>query len=243
MRHRIARWRSTTLASRESQSFSQCGEDRIVLWLFRVFGIEQPRYLDVGAHHPTRQSNTFLFHRLSGSGVLVEPNPRWAAEIRRGRPRDVCIEAAAGPEPQSGVPFYVMRSDTLSTLSKAEADRMVRECGEEIREVREIEVVAPSGIQRRHFGAGLNFVSLDVEGVELDVLRAFDFDANRPEVFCIETLSYATDGSGRKAVDLIAFMASVGYAVHADTYVNTIFVEEDRARGLIAPRGAREREA
>jgi hypothetical protein len=100
-------------------------------------------------------------------------------------------------------------------------------------------VVTPARIVAEHFAERLDFVSLDVEGLELEILRAFDFDACRPAVFCIETISYAIDGSGRKALDLMAFMQSRGYAVHADTYVNTIFVDEERARSLLRP-GRRE---
>lgn len=219
----------------EGMSFSQCGEDRIVRWVLEILRVRQPRYLDIGAHHPRRLNNTYLFYTLGSSGVLVEPNPAFAGLIRRERPRDVCIEAGVGGRPASGVPFYVMRSDTLCTFSEREAQRMVAECREEIREVRSLEVVTPAWIQAEHFADGLNFVSLDVEGLELEILRAFDFDACRPEVFCIETISYAIDGSGHKTDDLIAFMQSRGYAAHADTYLNTIFVDEERARSLLRP--------
>jgi hypothetical protein len=58
--------------------------------------------------------------------------------------------------------------------------------GQPIREVRSLDVVTPASIQAEHFTDGLHFVSLDVEGLELEILRAFDLDARRPEVFCIE---------------------------------------------------------
>jgi FkbM family methyltransferase len=233
----LRRWSSTAEAARDAggMSFSQCGEDRIVRWMFEVLRVRQPRYLDIGAYDPRRLNNTYLFYTLGGSGVLVEPNPGFTAKIRRERPRDVCLEAGVAGRPAKGVPFYVMRSDTLCTFSKPEAERMVAECGEEIREVRTLDVVTPAQIQAEHFAGGLNFVSLDVEGLELEILRAFDFDACRPEVFCIETISYAIDGSGEKSHDVIEFMRTRGYAVHADTYVNSIFVDEERARSLLCP--------
>ena len=95
--------------------------------------------------------------------------------------------------------------------------------------------MTPARIQAEYFRDGLNFVSLDVEGLELEILGAFDFAANRPEVFCIETISYAIDGTGQKDHRLIEWMASQGYVVHADTYINTIFVDRERARGLLLP--------
>lgn len=233
----LKRWSSAADDDRGAggMSYSQCGEDRIVRWVLEVLRVRQPRYLDIGAYQPRRLNNTYLFYTLGGSGVLVEPNPSWTARIRRVRPRDVCLEAGVAGRPASGVPFYVMRSDTLCTFSRAEAERMVAECREEIREVRSLDVITPAQIQAEHFSEGLNFVSLDAEGLDLEILQAFDFEACRPEVFCIETISYAIDGSGEKAHDVIDFMRSRGYAVHADTYVNTIFVDEARARSLLRP--------
>lgn len=225
----LTRWMSPEPAA---ASFSQSGEDRIVKWVLDVLGIERPRYLDIGAHHPRRLNNTYLSYTLGGSGVLVEPNPHWSALQRRERPRDVCLNLGVAGGGSSSLPFYVMRSDTLCTFSQAEAFRMVAECEEEILEVKPIPVATPATLQSEHFGDGLNYVSLDVEGLELEILRAFDFEANRPEVFCIETLSYAIDGTGVKAEGLIRLMESAGYVVHADTHINTIFVDAKRARSF-----------
>jgi hypothetical protein len=138
-------------------------------------------------------------------------------------------------EARSSVPFYIMKSDTLCTFSKGEAERMVAECREEIRQVSELETMTPAAIQSAHFSEALNYVSLDVEGLELEILKAFDLQTNRPEVFCIETLSYAIDGSGQKALGLIEFMESQRYAVFADTHINTIFIDELQSQNLFRP--------
>lgn len=213
-------------------SFSQCGEDRIIQFLFDALGIQQYRYFDVGAHHPRRSSNTYLFYTLGGSGVLIEPNPVWAALIARERPRDLCLNVGLAGQSRSEVPFYVMSSDTLCTFSKCEAERMVSECGEEISEVRYLEVLAPESVLSAHFSDCMNLVSLDVEGLELEILAAFDLQRYRPEVFCIETISYAIDGSGVKSSEIVQFMTENGYMVFADTYINTIFVDRSRWESL-----------
>lgn len=220
---------------KDSLSFSQCGEDRIVKWILEVLGIDRPRYLDVGAFDPRRLSNTFLFYALGGSGVLVEPSPSRAARIRRERPRDVCLNAGIGGTARPDAPFYVMRSAPLSTFSREEAERMVAECGEEIVEELRIPLLTPAEVLAEHFDDGIDYLSLDVEGLEQEVLEAFDLDAHRPAVLCVETLSYAIDGSGRKALPLIEHVRSRSYRVHADTFINTIFVDEDRCRGRLVP--------
>ena len=213
-------------------SFSQSGEDRIVKFVFDVLGIHQYRYLDIGAHHPRRINNTYLFYKLGGSGVLVEPNSRWVPLASKLRPRDLCLNVGLAGQALSGVPFYIMKSDTLCTFSKSEAERMVAECGEEISEVKQLDVLAPQTVLSSHFSEGLNLVSLDVEGLELEILETFDLQRYRPEVFCIETISYAIDGNGVKSSALAEFMTASGYMIFADTYINTIFVDRSRWENL-----------
>ena len=105
---------------------------------------------------------------------------------------------------------------------------MASECGEEIVAVRNLDVLAPDVVLSEHFSEGLNLVSLDVEGLELEILQAFDLQRYRPEVFCIETISYAIYGDGVKSTELAQFMTSNGYRIFADTYINTIFVDRNR---------------
>ena len=213
-------------------SFSQLGEDRIIKFLLDTLGIQRCRYLDVGAHHPSRLSNTYLMYTLGGSGVLVEPNPALASLISEMRPRDLCLNVGMAGRSGSAMPFYVMKSDTLSTFSRREAERMASECGEAIVEVRYLDVLAPDAVLADHFSDGLNLVSLDVEGLELEILEAFDLQRYRPEVFCIETVSYSMGGDGVKSTELAQFMLSHGYRIFADTYINTIFVDRTRWESL-----------
>ena len=223
--------RNTTLEGMHP-SYSQTGEDRIVKFVLDALDVKEPRYLDIGAHHPQKLSNTFLFYQAGASGVLVEPNPAFAELVRATRPRDKCLNVGMAGKSGVDVPFYVMASDTLSTFSKAEADRMVAECRQEICEVRKLEVLSVADVLDTHFPTGVDYVSMDVEGLELELLEGFDFEKNRPAVLCIETLSYAIDGTGKKADDVISFLIDHRYTVHADTHINTIFVERERWESL-----------
>jgi Methyltransferase FkbM domain len=80
---------------------------------------------------------------------------------------------------------------------------------------------------RENFGAGeLDFLSLDIEGNELEIIQHLEFDFAKPKVMCIETLTYSRQGAQQKNEDLIAFVRHKGYIVYADTYINTIFVDQ-----------------
>jgi hypothetical protein len=76
-----------------------------------------------------------------------------------------------------------------------------------------------------YFTTTPNFVSLDVEGLDFQIAESIDFNRFRPEVFCIETLSYTEDRTEVKLNNVIELMGRRQYVVYADTYINTIFVE------------------
>jgi FkbM family methyltransferase len=209
-------------------SYSQSGEDRIIKYILDVIGIAKPTYLDIGAHHPVRINNTYLFYQNGCRGVCVEPNPRLFACLRDARPEDVCLNVGVGGVRQEAVPFYEMNADTLSTFSEPEARRYVEEHGKQIVRVAEVDVITPKEIVARYFQGSPDFVSLDVEGLELEILGAFDLTGARPAVFCVETITYATDGTGKKLTDVINYLTGAGYMVYADAYINTIFVDRNR---------------
>lgn len=71
-----------------------------------------------------------------------------------------------------------------------------------------------------------NFVSLDVEGMDLSILKSWDFEEFRPAVLCVETLTYSKNNDERKISEIIDFLKAKRYKVYADTYINTIFVCE-----------------
>ena len=66
----------------------------------------------------------------------------------------------------------------------------------------------------------------DVEGLDLAILKSFDFAHCRPRVICIETLTYAEDGSEHKLNEVIDVLRVNDYFVYADTYINTIAVDQ-----------------
>lgn len=79
----------------------------------------------------------------------------------------------------------------------------------------------------KHLPGGVNFISLDVEGMDLPILQSIDFSACRPQVVCVETLTYTEDKSEQKTGDILSFMSGNGYLNYADTYLNTIFVDRN----------------
>jgi FkbM family methyltransferase len=208
-------------------SYSQAGEDLIVAFVFAALKLSSWTYLDVGAHHPTEMSNTYLFYSKGHRGVCVEPDPALFAEIKRVRAEDVCLNVGVGTGEETAADFFIMTSKSLNTFSKTVAERYRTHGQQDIERVIRLPLVSINTLAEQYFESHPNFVSLDIEGLDFEVLRTFDFERFRPEVFCIETLTYTTDKTERKIIEIMELMTSKGYFSYADTFINTIFVKRD----------------
>jgi len=207
-------------------SYSQCGEDLILSYIFDQLKLSELTYLDIGAYDPFHFSNTYRFYRQGHHGVCVEPDPVQFARIRRERPRDTCLNAGIGGVAYvRHADYYRMSAPTLNTFSREEATRYESYGTYKIEEVIQLPLIPINLVLEKHFPRRPNLVSLDVEGLDLEIVQSFDFSRFRPEMFCVETLTYTEDNSERKIPEIAELMQSNGYFVYADTYINTIFVD------------------
>ncbi len=212
-------------------SYAQQGEDLVLQAVFEHLGIARPRYLDIGAFHPTIGSNTFLFYVQGSRGVLVEPNPPMAALLRRARPGDVVLDVGVSVDGSTEADYYVLRDrPQLNTFSRQQVDRYVAEAGPgAVEAVVRMPLRALGDILAEHFAhAPPDLLSIDVEGLDLPLLQSLDLSRHRPAVVCVETLVYGTITERTPTLELLR---GHGYAVRAGTFVNTIFVDERRLRG------------
>jgi FkbM family methyltransferase len=159
------------------ESFSQFGED-VILWQFFQ---KSPSgfFVEVGANHPTVCSQTWFLELQGWNGILVEPLPGKAQLLREQRPRSRVFQAAMGaPEQRGRARFTVATRDSLSGLTTHPG--VVAERFEEV-EVKTLDdILAEAGNPK------LDFVSIDVEGSELQVLHGFDLGQHRPAILILE---------------------------------------------------------
>lgn len=207
-------------------SFAQNGEDLIAWHALHALGIRQPRYLDIGAHHPVRLSNTALFHLLGGRGMNIEPDPTLFAAFLARRPRDINLNFGVGPL-AGEMTFFRMADPLLNTFSAAEAARLEREEGIRLADRTTVRIEKIDTLLDR-WDFTPDFLTLDTEGHDLAILQSYDFTRRRPAVICVETLTFSTRTQGRKIFEVADFLVSVGYRVHADTRINTLFIDERR---------------
>jgi len=214
-------------------SYSQYGEDLIVRFALENLQIQQPRYIDIGANKPFSGSNTAIFHESGSRGINIEPDPFLFAAFQRFRKRDINLNL--GVLDRSGErDFYVMSFRDMSTFLKSEAEDRIRKFDAKILKVIKVEVSTLNEIFAEHASTKPpQLMSIDAEGADELILRAFDFGSWSPEVICCETLSFTSTTKWEKNEALIQFMEARGYFVLADTWLNTIFVLESAWRNAM----------
>ncbi len=153
--------------------YSQC------VWDF-FDGAKDGVFLDVGANHPTELSLTGFLEQQGWFGVLVEPNPELARLLNAQRPHSRTFQVAAGsPNMPDTMDLFLGVSHLHSTLAPVMGDPL---SGVKVQvKVRTLDsLLTEAGIQQ------IDFMSIDVEGGELDVLRGLNLDKFRPRLILIE---------------------------------------------------------
>lgn len=210
----------------EQPSYSQEGEDR-VLW--RFLGPDVPRegyYVDVGAYHPTRFSNTYLLYRRGWRGVNIDARPGIAAEFLKIRPRDTVVESGVS-DVAGELDYYMFNEPALNGFDRrlsserngTFAFRIVRQIRVPTRPLREI--------LARHVADGqkIDFMTIDVEGFDAAVVRSNDWNRFRPRWVAIEVEGKSLETA--LACESVSLLRNTGYTPRART-VSTMFLSDGR---------------
>src|ERR1035437_2365050 len=212
------------------KTYSQLGEDLLVKSALDTLGQKKITYLDIGAHSPIYLSNTYYFYSRGDTGVCIEPDPDLFKKFLKIRRRDTCLQVGISHGRSGFLDFYKMSASTLNTFSKEQAELMERTTSHKIIKVLKIPTLNINEVIKKYFVSTPNFISIDTEGDDLLILKSFDFNKYRPEVFCVETLTYTEGGLGKKVSEIIDFMLIQDYFVYADTHLNTIFVDKRKIK-------------
>lgn len=207
-------------------SYSQCGEDLIVWYIFMLRGISRPSYMDIGAHHPFFLSNTALLYHHGCRGINIEANPVLFENFENHRPGDVNLNMGIGPA-EAVLNFYVMEDPTLSSFSKKEVDILMSHQKKISKEI-EIGVRTIDYVLKKYCNNIFpDFLSIDVEGLDFEIIRTIDFARSSPKVICVEAAEYSSTGNGGRRNELIDFILAKGYIEYANTNLNAILVKHD----------------
>lgn len=198
--------------------YSQYGEESVILDFFGqdTKGI----VVDVGAADGITYSNSrYLIHDLGWSGVLVEPHPTFFNDIIKlyENNKNVTVLNAAVSLEEGKMPFYVYGRDyraQVSTLSKEFKERVIQVHGDKF----ENEPIIVNVIKLSTVLQNLNkvdFLSVDCEGIDMDVLKSNDWNLYRPSLICVE--------HSMPKEELYNYMDSLDYSFFKETAGNSFF--------------------
>ena len=201
---------------RRKGTYSQFGEDVELLATLGPNGL----YIDIGANHPFKGSNTFLLYQAGWRGLTMEPIMSLCQQHRSVRPRDVCVNAAAGRSRGAAL-FNEVNPTGYSTFDSDSASTLVARGQAVLVRQYNVSVVPVLQAWREAFGAQLpNLISIDTEGFELEVLAGIDLSVLQPELVLLE-LQSAVD-TGRRET-LVEAMLEEGYELRREFGVNGLF--------------------
>lgn len=213
------------------KSYSQEGEDMILRRLFE----KQPIgfYVDVGAHHPKRFSNTFFFYKKGWRGINIDAMPNSMKIFNKMRPRDINIEKPVSDKKQI-LTYYAFNESALNGFSKELSEERDGKGSYFIEFTKDIETSTLEEILENNLPKNqqIDFLSIDVEGLDFRVLKSNNFDMYRPKVILIEIF-------GCSLVDIedseiTKYLVHHKYSIHSKS-INTVFFisdEFDKSRSI-----------
>lgn len=163
--------------------------------LERYLSFDRGFFVEAGANDGYTQSNTYYLERFrKWRGVLVEPLPALYERCRRERPRSQVFRCALVAEDYESGTASMLASNLTSlvrgALKSPEADAAHCRAGARIQETIVTETHVPARTLTSvldEAGAGrVDFLSLDVEGYELQALNGLDIERFRPRYVLVE---------------------------------------------------------
>jgi FkbM family methyltransferase len=208
-------------------SYAQRFED---FHLWRALGdIPNGFYIDIGAGHPVYDNVSFAFYLSGWRGITVEPNPALAELGRAVRPRDRLFEGLCGAAAGEATLYLQREFHGLSTTIAEHARGAEKETGRTAEAVTLPMTTLAALCEASHAPATFEFLKVDVEGAEADVLRGADFARFRPKVIVVEAIKPLSLAPAWDEWEPL--LARHGYTYVWDDELNRYYVAEE-ARAL-----------
>jgi len=194
---------------------SQWYEDLIVEAVFNSLGVNLPKYIDIGANMPESLNNTYLFYKKGSVGQIIEPNPYFSELYRKVRPNDEFLEIALS-NTRGEADFCIFdEASGLSTLILDNVERVSKYFGiKPTHSIVRVKIDTFNNVVHKD----VQYMSLDTEGKDLDILKNIDFDLF-PElvVICSETPKPTA----------INYLNGKGFIMFYRNSANVVFVRND----------------
>jgi len=206
-------------------AYSQEGEDLVLNKLFE--NKQDGVYVDIGANHPLRFSNTHFFYKKGWRGVNIEPNPELYHSLQEVRAEDINFNIGISDE-KDVLDYYMFNEPALNTFSNKQADEYLQKKEYSLIKKIKVEVDTLENILSEipsFKNKTIDFMSVDAEGFDLKVLKSNNFNKNSPTVILVEILGV---GKISQVFDneVYVFLIEKGYDLYLRTGNTFIFKKQ-----------------
>ena len=210
-------------------SYSQEGEDMV---LKRIFDNQKDGfYVDVGAHHPKRFSNTYNFYLKGWKGINIDAMPKSMDLFNKIRPRDINLEFGVGQK-EEVMNYYIFNEPALNSFSKELSE--TRDKAHDAYFIKDIIKVEVKPLEKildiNLINNEIDFLNVDVEGLDLDVLKSNDWSKYRPKFVLVEILESSLHNLDHDPIFQI--MKENNYVIFSKQ-VNTVFFKDIFVKDLL----------
>ncbi|MEP7269760.1 MAG: FkbM family methyltransferase [Saprospiraceae bacterium] len=203
--------------------FSQEGEDIILQRFFKYD--YKGFYLDVGAHQPYRFSNTHFFYQKGWRGINIEPNPENFALFRKYRNHDINVNVGVS-KTEDTLDYFMLNESALNTFSKKNLEYSTKLNQYKLIKTIQIPTLTLESILDKYLinSKKIDFMSVDVEGFDLDVLESNNWNKYRPTFVLVESHDLKLESLENS--DIHKFMKSVNYKLVIKTFYTCFYQSE-----------------
>jgi FkbM family methyltransferase len=176
---------------------------------FVCMDLDKPIFIEFGATDGMKRSNTCVLESVFGwRGVLAEPDTQWHESLYKNRPDSIICNDCVYSRTGEMVDFFSSSEGELSTIEKYVTHDEASMPGNTAARMRgratyPVTTISLNDLISRHIvGRVPNYISIDTEGSELEILRAFDFEKYGPDVFTVEHNFTRAEGELDALMDL-----------------------------------------
>ena len=169
---------------------AQSGEDKYIIKLFDEDF--KGKFLDIGCYHPTRHNNTYELYKKGWSGINIDLNPLTIELFDFMRPKDVNINIGISDKDAEKELYFIDELDTQNTIDKNQLEFLKKHhnINQDQITVKKIQTKNLETILNEYEFYNIDFMNLDIEGHELQVLKTLDFKKIKIKYLCIEMIEH-----------------------------------------------------
>lgn len=203
------------------KSHSQFGEDLVLESLMFSDKIEEGFYVDIGSYDPVKYSNTFIYYKKGWSGINIDARPGSMKIFNRKRPRDINLEIGISSNTKT-MDFYTFKDPAFNTFSKNIADKLLLS-GVPFEKKITNKTTTLEKILDEHLPKNkvIDFMTIDVEGLDLEVLKSNNWEKYKPNYLLIEMHDIKFEKI--KDSDIYRFLKQKGYELMSIAFITLIF--------------------